>query len=223
MKNTTWYRASMVGKAGEYAVAAQLMMRDVRVYFPASDYGVDLLTQEGCRIQVKSAHVSATEKMIAQHGEGAYIFPLPKHKRVAVSDSRSVRRSKPSFVVTCDFVVFWGIEQNRFWIVPAAVCDQSYLFALGRTSSKTKFVGKIEDLREMLSLGYTQTEIARKYGMHRASISALLSREGFYGQKADVVASARACENDWDAIVNFGSTEPKTEPLAAEVTAIKET
>lgn len=52
--------ASKVGRAGEYAIAAQLLLRDSFVAWPAVDEGYDLLGPSGCRVQVKSAHLSLT-------------------------------------------------------------------------------------------------------------------------------------------------------------------
>ncbi len=207
----------MTGKAGEYAVAAQLLIRGVKVHFPASDYGVDLLANETCRIQVKSAHISTSEKMVAQHGEGAYLFPLKRYKRMATSNDKSVRREIPKFVEFCDFVVFWGIEQNRFWIVPAWLCDQRQLFALGRTNPP-RFVGNIADVLEMVKLGYTHAEIAKKYGIDRASLTMLINRPGFDSQEASVVSLVRNCENAWENIINFepaftGSEQPQLSPF----------
>jgi hypothetical protein len=47
---------NMLGAAGVHRVASELLFRGYHVLFPASDQGVDLFTEEGHGIQVKTAH-----------------------------------------------------------------------------------------------------------------------------------------------------------------------
>ena len=201
------FYSSLTGKAGEHAVAAQLMVRGVGVLFPASDYGVDLQTANGCRIQVKSAHMACTEKMLQARGEGSYSFPLKRSKRMMTSDTKNELRQLPPFSETCDILALWGIEQNRFWIVPASVVDDCQLLCLGREQPR-RFVGSIEDVREMLRLGYKHHEIAKKYNVERSLISTLLNREGFEAQEMSATQIARSCENAWESIIDFKVASP---------------
>lgn len=210
--------ASLTGKAGEHAVAAQLLIRGVRVYFPAADYGVDLIANDKCRIQVKSAHISTTPRMVKQHGDTAYVFPLPKSRRVISKGSIIRTEPKETFTESYDVLVLWGIEQNRFWVVPASLAQQRQLFVVGR-SNPPRFVGNIEDLKEMQRLGYTHEQIAKQYGMHRASISLILNREGFESQEASVVSQVRNCENAWENIINF---EPRSPEVQARIDAVND-
>src|SRR5882724_7433438 len=93
----------LTGKAGEYAVAAQLLLRGISVFLPAVDEGSDLMTSNGCRVQVKSAHLYRQ----AYNGP-CYFFPLPKSRRRAITDKTTTLRPKKPFVEICDYVVFWG-------------------------------------------------------------------------------------------------------------------
>ena len=199
------------GKAGEYAVASQLALREVNVLWPVVDEGVDLFTPTGCRIQVKTAHVSATEKMVSQHGEGAYVFPLPRTKRIAITDGKNVLRARKTFADTCDIVVFWGIEQNRFWVVPAYLCDQVQAFVLG-PSNERRFHGSLESLREMVRLGYTHQQIADKYNIDRVQVTNHINDLSRTEIKPSAVSRARICEGAWHLITEFDRNVPVVAP-----------
>ena len=192
----------LVGKAGEHSVAAQLMVRGVNVCFPAVDDGVDLITENGCRIQVKSSHLAITPKMIALRGEGCYSFPIPKMKRIAMSDSKSRLRPMPKISEVVDVIVLWGIDQNRFWILPSKMGDEVSLFALGR-ENPVRYVGSPEALREMVSLGYTHEQIAAQYGISRSRVTVILNHPETCATKPSVASLARECENAWERILDF--------------------
>ena len=205
--DSPYYAKAMTGKAGEYAVAAQLMIRGVPVFFPGADYGVDILTSKGCRIQVKSAHISSSPKMVKQHGEGAYLFPLHQSRRFPMSNSRVrvIKTPRPSEY--CDVMVFWGIEQNRFWVVPAPLCDNAYLFCLGK-QNPNRYVGSEAELRELVSLGYTHEEIAKQFGVSRSRVTVMLNHPETIAEAPSAVSLVRNCEGAWDHILSFGSVEP---------------
>jgi hypothetical protein len=208
-------RNSLTGKAGEHATAAQLMLRNVNVLWPSVDCGVDLYASTGCRIQVKTARVCSTEKMVRFNGEGAYVFPLPKSKRRAITNSTSVVVPRPKFSETCDVVVFWGVEQNRFWIVPANLCDMVQAFVLG-PSNERRFHGSIESLREMAKLGYTHQQIADKYNMERTQVTNYINDLSRVAIEASVVSRARVCENAWHLITEFEQGKPVVAPELPE-------
>jgi hypothetical protein len=218
-------QGSLTGKAGEHAVCAQLLLREVSVLWPSVDTGVDLFTDKGCRIQVKTAHMCSTEKAIRVHGEGAYFFPLPKTKRRAATNTTSVMVPRRKFADTCDVVVFWGIEQNRFWIVPARLCDTVQAFVLGPKNER-RFSGSIESLREMEKLGYTHQQIADKYNMERSQVTTYINDESRVEVAASAVSHARICEGAWDLIVKFpgrgGAFDLPLPRLTAEQTVSSE-
>jgi hypothetical protein len=188
--------AAFTGKAGEYAVAAQLFLREVPVLWPAVDTGFDLMTGVGCRIQVKSAH-------LYNHKNGPrYFFPMPKTRRVPNSDTTVQLIAKRSFAEACDYVVFWGIEQNRFWLAPALLCDQCVGVELGYDPSLRRFSGSVSDMREMLGLGYTKYKVAKHYGIAQTSLQQFLD-SGKDTIDETVASQIRACENRWDFITDF--------------------
>lgn len=189
--------AAFTGKAGEHAVATQLLLREVNVLWPSVDNGFDLIAESGCRIQIKCAH-------LYNHKNGPrYFFPLPKTRRVPNSDSTARLITRKLFSEVCDFVVFWGIEQNKFWIVPAHLCDQTTGVELGiELIQKHRFAGSVADMREMLSLGYSRYKIAKHYGINQTSVIQFLD-SGKDTIDETVVSQMRSCEGHWEYILDF--------------------
>lgn len=215
--------ARFTGRAGEHAVAAQIMLRGMAVLWPSLDIGYDLMADNGCRVQVKTAHVSLTEKMRGHHGEGAYVFPLPRTKRIPITDSKVVLKARPKFAEICDVVAFWGVEGNRFWVVPSLLCDKVQAFVLGVTGRK-QFSGSIEALREMEKLGYTRKEIAAEFGCSTTVVGFLMNSDRSF-QDPSGVSLARACENAWEHILDFSRSPSAAseQPQPISVPVVEET
>jgi hypothetical protein len=201
--------AAFTGRAGELTVAAQLLLRDISVFFPHVDTGCDLMTESGCRLQVKCAHLYS-------HKNGPrYSFPLPKTRRIPNSDKTTKLITRKSFAEVCHFVVFWGIEQNRFWVVPANLCDEVTGVELGLENNYKRFAGSLADMREMKRLGYSVGKIAKHYDMQRTSVQQFLdSDKEFIDETA--VSQMRACEGRWDFILNFTPSAVAQEAPANE-------
>jgi hypothetical protein len=202
MRDKNWgLKNVMTGKAGEHAVASQLFLRGMPVMFPGLDLGVDLVAHNGCRIQVKSAHLCATEKMLEQYGRGSYFFPLLREKRRAVTNSVSRMVPRTPFEDACDIVVLWGIEENKFWVVPSSLAGRSTGLCLG-DNDPGRFVGSVSDIKKLKEQGCGVTEIARRYGIDRTTVHNLLkSTKEFQGPS--ITSQVRQCENAWDHILNF--------------------
>jgi len=188
-------QAAYTGKAGEYIVAGQLMLRGEKILWPSVDVGYDLMTRAGCRIQVKTAHLYTAKET------PRYFFPL--------RDKRNL------FSEVCDYVVFYGIEQNRFWIVPSALVDSCTGVELGYEPSLRRFTGSIKDMREMIALGYSRGKVAKHYGIARTSLQQFLdSGKDFVDET--VVSKMRSCEGCWESILNFVPTAVATNAPARE-------
>jgi hypothetical protein len=200
-------QSPLTGKAGEYIVAGQIMLRGMNVYWPANDTGCDLKADNNCRVQVRTAHLYHRK----EYGP-IYFFPLPRNRRMPNSDKTTKLVARKKFAEVCDFVVFFGIEQNRFWIVPAALCDECTGVELGIESSLRRFAGSVVDMRQMKDLGYSNYKISRHYGIQQCSVKQFLaSGKDFIG--IPVATRMRACENKWSSILEFG--QPTTiDPVA---------
>jgi hypothetical protein len=194
--------AALTGKAGEHMVASQLLIHGVVPSWPAVDTGCDLFTDSGCRLQVRCAHLYANKS----YGP-VYFFPLPKKRRMPNSDRTTKLVDRKSFAHVCDYVVFWGIEQNRFWIVPSALCDEVTGVELGLEPKYKRFTGSLKDMREMHSLGYSAYKIAKYYGIQQTSVRQFLATDRDTVDET-TVSRMRLCENRWDYILEFGREVP---------------
>jgi hypothetical protein len=137
-------RGMLLGQAGVYAVASQLCLRGFVPHEPAVDYGVDLVLDNGIRLQVKVAHItyqqsSLTHNTGARGGKvgtyfqsGAYGFNLRRGVWDR-SQNRWKRNESGTYHGVADFFILWGIDENRFWIVPTSVKNRVIWF--GRAES----------------------------------------------------------------------------------------
>lgn len=206
---------SLVGKAGEYAVASQMLLRQLVTFFPAVDTGVDLIAENGCRIQVKTSRKCVTYKTLKKNSEGVYRFKFPK-VRYRNTSTRSfvglgTKTSVKPFHEFCDVVVLWGVEENRFWIVPARMLEGVTKVDLGPDNSRG-FSKDVPEMRAMLAAGNTQDEVAKHFGISQAAVSIRLKREGSKIFISKRTAAVRACENAWDHILNYGEPDPEYKP-----------
>lgn len=209
----------LIGKAGEYAVATQLMIRDVVPFFPAVDRGVDLMAENGCRIQVKSAHRCSTPVTLRKNLEGVYRFSFKRGVHRASSERGAIKsvRFIPARKLSeyCDVVALWGIDQNRFWVVPSKLLDGIQGIDLGQYRERA-FSKDVAEMREMVKLGYSQKEIGEHFGISDGAVCVRLKRAGTEVNVTKQTAAIRACENAWEHIINFG--QPSTfESLASSV------
>ncbi len=180
------------GKAGEYTVAAQLLLRGHNPFFPAVDIGADLILDSGIKIQVKSAHLRFQKGMYPQ---GAYWFKLTV--RCMMSNGKMTKRERV-FSQECDFVVLWGIEQNRFWIVPAAHLDGHQLVVVGADVSWIDT--DLEALRAAKESGKTYREIAKENGINLATAYNTIAGKREASGRTQMIKAIRGCEGRWDLI-----------------------
>lgn len=118
----------MQGQAAVYRVASELMLRGWPVAVPCvDDRGVDLVVLPSVRVQVKSAYLRHHHRVYPQ---GAYWFKFVQGP--IVTGGNTIRKRGPrQFSAECDFVILVGIDQGRFWIVPAPLLDGRSMCAVG--------------------------------------------------------------------------------------------
>jgi hypothetical protein len=184
------------GQAGVYQVAAQLLLRGINISFPAVDEGADLIAESGIRIQVKSTGI--VHRSGANFDNGAYWFHFTRMTRA--SHVARLRGNKTpltqKFSERCDVVILWGIDQNRFWIVPAIELDNWHMVAIGTATTYRKPVDPavVKALRDTVA---RQQDAADELGVSRATISRKLSGLNLKTSKVSIVASY---EDRWDVI-----------------------
>lgn len=133
-------RSRLIGQSGVWAVASQLGLRGHNCLFPTVDNGYDLMIENGLKLQIKSRYLIGRDCKAYPHW--MYSFDL----RRSIWDSKLGRvKGFSSYSQIADFFVLWGIDENRFWIVPSSL-DQSSVNIGSRLSNQNR--GTQHDCRE---------------------------------------------------------------------------
>lgn len=115
------HRTHLVGQAGVWQVASQLALRGLNPHFPGVDFGYDLMVENGIRIQVKAASLRHNARV---YPEGAYWFKFWQSNILSGNNNVRIRGARDYSKVS-DFLVLWGVTENRFWIVPSSLLAQT--------------------------------------------------------------------------------------------------
>jgi hypothetical protein len=106
----------LVGEAGVLRVASELALMGHATFRPNVDVGVDLIIDNDLKIQVKTSHV----RLVGEYPY--YLFKL--NEKLSMKDGKRVRgKREKKFSEEVDFLIFWGVDENRFWIMPAKEAD----------------------------------------------------------------------------------------------------
>lgn len=187
------------GQAGVYTVAAQLLLRGHGPSFPAVDIGYDLIADGCVKVQVKCAHLTFT----SGYGEsGCYAFKLAT--RTVVKSKMRMINAPRVFSEECDFVALWGIEENRFWIIPAAVLDNKHCVYVGPKCSWKDT--DLQKLREAKAQGKTYREIALENNINLATAYNTIAGNRVKGKKSEFTELVRSYEDRWDLIDAYVAT-----------------
>lgn len=136
------------GQAGVYAVASKLILYGFNPMFPAVDLGADIILDNGLRLQVKTARLTFP-KCGRRNGYGgnylggAYGFSVRRGEWLG--KTKGYGRSRKGYSEVADFFVLWGIEENRFWIVPTSI------------KNRTIWFGKFDHPNGSKNVSYTNT------------------------------------------------------------------
>jgi hypothetical protein len=206
-----------IGQAGVYQVSSQLLLRGFNPMFAAVDHGTDLFVEGGIRVQVKTGGLRQTSK--TTYPNGAYWFKLTKQK---MEKDRRVTVKEFDWTETCDFVVFWGINENRFWIVPSQLLNGHQLLVVGASISQ---VGHhidldVQRISEMHASGMRQEDIAVAMGVQQMTISRRL-RGLFLDNQRPFFKQVRECEGRWEffeeylAAIRSADSAISASPLAS--------
>jgi hypothetical protein len=98
-----------------------------------------------------------------------------------------------------DFVVFWGIEQHRFWIVPSPIVDGKSLLIVGPDVAWKEI--DVEKVHELHARGLTLAQIGQELGVSPMTVSRRLKGK-FVNPAANraMTYKVRECEGRWDLI-----------------------
>lgn len=103
-----------IGKAGEYRVCSELLLRGHRPLLSIVDSGIDIILENGVTIQVKT-----TSKAILQRGKRHFCFPF---QSVRYTRGKSVHRNH----MIADFAICWSIPNDTFLVIPKDEIGERY-------------------------------------------------------------------------------------------------
>lgn len=193
----------LTGQAGVWRVAAELALRGIPPSFPGVDYGYDLILEHGVRIQVKAARLRSHK----HYPQGVYLFHLMKSIRLGPKRT-IIKDSTRKYSDDCEFVVLCGLDENRFWVTPAADLDHATFLSLGPASRAKPFRADIdvELVRFLKDQGWTVKQIAEHYDIDSTAIRLRLN--GAIGSIAKYRLSdrVRECEDRWELIDGYLKT-----------------
>lgn len=206
-------RTRLQGAAGNLRVASELLLQGLNVSIPIVDMGVDVEVESTVRIQVKSAHLSK-DKRHANSGP-SYCFFLARGPK-ALGKGKSSPMVAREFSKVCDFVVLWGIEQSRFWIVPAVLLDGRYNVTLGLSARWVRTDD--QEIKRLYDSGMKQEEVAAALGLSIMTVSR--RRRGMFIKPPEFMGDMvkiRECEGRWDHIHAYLRTMKEVESVTNEV------
>lgn len=116
----------LVGQAGVWATASQLAIRGINPSFPGVDDGYDLILDTGIKIQVKSAHLIFQNARM--YKQGVYSFDLRRPTFDPTKKSKQSSSVYRRYSDVADFFVLWGIDEDRFWIIPTTIKNKRIYF-----------------------------------------------------------------------------------------------
>ena len=156
MKNKDNIRTQLQGQAGVWAVASQLAIRGHVPIFPGVDYGWDLMIENGLRLQVKTSRLGSQRKRGTSIYPG-YSFNL---RKTELGYQKRVRSVKRDWRDVADFFVLWGVDENRFWIVPTATANRCAIRFCQFEPSEIDLTGRIRGGKNLQYLQAVQRKAA---------------------------------------------------------------
>ena len=100
-----------LGKAGEYRVLSELILRGASPALTCVDNGIDLVLENGKRIQVKTSNKPQFSK---SNGNGYKLKNPSEYYAFSLRHGKKGKKLEYNF----DFLIVWIIPLNRFYIIP---------------------------------------------------------------------------------------------------------
>jgi|HubBroStandDraft_2_1064218.scaffolds.fasta_scaffold372676_1 hypothetical protein len=193
--NNKRFSKSKVGQQGVSLAITELLERELNPYLPVvDDHGVDIMLASGARIQVKAAHLSKLRR--DRHRQ--YRFSCQQNVYGSRSAQRAIYWQRRKFAKQCDFLVLVGLDERRFWIVPAIVADErtENMLVLGQSSGPT-----MEEIQKLADQGKELQDIAYELGCCVTTV--WKRRKGIREDRGKKIRALRAYENRWDLLIDF--------------------
>ncbi len=192
------------GQIGVSRVIARLIEHGCSPYVPVvDDHGVDLMLIDGKRIQVKSANLQQVRVKV-----GTYAYRLGYANQnwkpgVTVKD-----RIRP-FSEECDFVIFVGLTEDRYWICPSYLLDGHHQVELGSRPWQSGVI-----VRNELASGKGVLETASDLGISRTTVWRRKHGDATFGGFSRAV---RLCEDKWEFLMSKSSDDGSSEMVRSSL------
>lgn len=168
MKEVRPNKSHLLGLAGVHAVASQLALRGHNPCMPGVDYGFDIILDTGIRIQVKTSGLFMTHPA---YPEGVYRFSIKENKTIRQGKIIRQFNAQRDWKNICDYFIFWGVDDNRFFIVPCREFHGNGYVRRGITARSEMKERAKEMKAKRIPFGY----IASTLGLSIAGLRKLLS------------------------------------------------
>jgi hypothetical protein len=210
-------RSAMQGQAAVHLVAAHVLMLGHIPLFPDIDYGYDIKLDNGLRLQVKSSRL---QKMGRSFPAGGYRFNFRKN---SMAYGKRVVGVVRDYTAVADFFVLWGVDENRFWIVPCSKKHTSlFIPAKNDGIERTPWLD-FHKIKELHDSGMNNSEIGRLFNVSHNTIRLTLkngeSRNNEHGSTRHTVS----LEGRWDLLDLDKASQNLVEsvtPATTEVTKL---
>lgn len=204
----------VIGQAAVHRVVSELLFRAVPVSLPCvDDRGVDVYAGP-VRIQVKAAHL----RYNSAYPQGAYWFKLI-HGPVVTGNNNIRHRGPRQFSNQCDFVVLMGIDEQRFWVVPAHVLDSVTVVSLALGPQGFYKRSEFAEAKSLRDQGLTQQEIADRLGISQVAVSYQLRGGRKTLPKKTKSGLVREHEGRWELITDALATLREANHIVSDPTA----
>jgi hypothetical protein len=186
--------AALQGQAAVYRVAAEVCMRGHIPLFPAVDFGYDLALDNGIKIQVKSGRL---QKMKHSFPGGCYRFSFRKNCMAYGKRTVGVVRD---YSKVADFFVLWGVDEERFWIVPCSE-KHTYLYIPAKNDGiqRTPWLDYAK-IKQLHAAGMNNCEIGRMFNVSHNTIRLTLKNGESRNNDEGSTRFALTCEGRWDLL-----------------------
>jgi hypothetical protein len=187
-----------LGQAGIHRVVSELIIRGFCPFSPAFDTeGVDVMLREGVRIQVKTTALHQYSK----DKQPSYNFELRSTSWTGAN--RKMLRTKRDFEKECDFIVLWGVDEDKLWVIPSRVLNGKGSIRISPESRLLK--ANVPALKLDRASGLSYAKLAEK---HKLSVQVVWDRlhDNPDPQHGKIVKLIREHEDRWDLIESFIQT-----------------
>ena len=125
-----------LGKAGEFRVASELLLRGHEVFLATADSGVDLILGNGKRVQVKVSHLHLVDGHNPKWKARRYVFSFKSWRKKG-------KVYEPHKLEDVDYVILWAKNDDIFLIVPAEEVRGNYTIRFVPDSKRlqSKYIG----------------------------------------------------------------------------------